>query len=643
VILKRYRADALAILCLLLVLGIDLALIRIGLDAQDEGYFVEQANRVVHSDVPYRDFDSLYTPALLYVHASLFGLLGDTHVVILRIAGLVARALLAGGLYLVCRPLARPALAVVPGLYVLLALDRLPLTWEPHPGWPSAALTVLTAWAFARLPYLRGRRRTCWLIGIGAAAALVFAFKQNAGAFLFLALIAFSAWQGISATRTAVTPGLRAVQLLVLGAILLAAAWLIRPHADVVIAAYFLVPLAAAGLAAIERSPVSGARRGLGSWVMLLLPLGVGFAVITLPWLAVLIAALGGRVELLKGFVGSVDQDLFWYPPQGPPGGGWASLLGFTVALLAAVRFRHNRPLLGVAVGALVAFAASAVLLTAEPGESVWLAIVLVPGRVAEGLPVLLPVACILAGAWQSMRSPATIATWRLRWITVAGALTFLTEYPRVDEVHLTWAACLPLATGAVLLDQLHMYLAARWRTGHVARGMLGVALLTVPVATVFPGISARGEGFFDLSSGGQLAPHLAHNWITLHLPSVDGVVVSDEQAGTLQAVVGTVDSNTAPGEPIFVYPSSPLLYVMAERPNPTRFAHLYPGAASTDELARVIATLDQTPVRVVVVSYADLAFWGPAAENAPLEAYLSQNYRERARFHEYRVFMRTS
>src|SRR5438445_2143315 len=154
-----WHADGLAIVCLLLVLGIDLALIRVGLDAQDEGYFLEQAIRVLHGDLPYRDFDSLYTPALLYLHASLFSLFGDSHVLILRATGLAARALLAGGLYLVCRPLVRPAIAVLPGLYILVALDRLPLTWEPHPGWPSAALTVLTVWAFGRLPQMRGRRR----------------------------------------------------------------------------------------------------------------------------------------------------------------------------------------------------------------------------------------------------------------------------------------------------------------------------------------------------------------------------------------------------------------------------------------------------------------------------------------------------
>jgi hypothetical protein len=126
-----------------------------------------------------------------------------------------------------------------------------------------------------------------------------------------------------------------------------------------------------------------------------------------------------------------------------------------------------------------------------------------------------------------------------------------------------------------------------------------------------------------------------------MQLPAVEGVLVADAQASTLQAVLGAVQSNTLPGEPIFVYPSSPLLYVMADRPNPTRFAHLYPGAASSDELEHIIAILNHTPVRVVVVSYAALSFWGPPAGNGLLEDFLSHNYSQRAHFREYRIFVR--
>src|SRR3984893_429273 len=51
------------------------AVLRVGIDDLDEGYFVQQGMRVLHGQIPYRDFQTLYTPGLLYVHAGLFGLL----------------------------------------------------------------------------------------------------------------------------------------------------------------------------------------------------------------------------------------------------------------------------------------------------------------------------------------------------------------------------------------------------------------------------------------------------------------------------------------------------------------------------------------------------------------------------------------
>jgi hypothetical protein len=89
------------------------------------------------------------------------------------------------------------------------------------------------------------------------------------------------------------------------------------------------------------------------------------------------------------------------------------------------------------------------------------------------------------------------------------------------------------------------------------------------------------------------------------------------------------------------VYPTSPLIYVLADRPNPTRFAHLYPGAATSSEVKDVIALLDRLPVPLVVVFESDLAFWGPPDENAPLETYLVDNYHQVAQFGEYRVLRR--
>ncbi|MCA1644314.1 MAG: hypothetical protein LC797_02210 [Chloroflexi bacterium] len=637
---RRWGEQIVALCCLLLVLAADLAIVRVGLDVVDDGYFIEQAARVVQGQLPYRDFDSLYTPALVYVHAAVLALFPGSPVVDVRIVGLVARLVLAAGLYLVCRPLVRPSLAVLPALYILVALDRLPGDWEPHPGWPSAALTVITAWAFTRLPTARVSRRNVLLVVIGALAGLVFAFKQNAGVLIGLALVASTAWQGIDGMRTDVTRALRTMQLLLLLLVIAATTWLVHPHARASILAYFLIPLLAAGCAALAPVRVSPTGRGLGSWFGVVGWLGLGWSIVTLPWLSALLAALDWHVVLLKGFVGVVNQEVLWSPLEGPAGGAWASLVGIGVGLLAVVHWRRRPWRCAGALVLVVAFGVSMVLLTGQAGEPMLVALVLAPGRAAAALDLFLPVVCIVAGAGLSLRPLPVRTAWWLRWMTVASALTFLTEYPRVDEVHLAWSAALPLATGAIVLARLCTELTHHWWLTGLSRYLLTSALLIVPVASVLDNVGIRSDGFVALSEGGLPLRLLTTTTLT-GPPTVDGMAVNVDQANSLIAAAQFVTAHTASGEAIFVYPTSPLLYVLADRPNPTRYAHLYAGAATPAELNQVIATLDETPVNLVVVSESDLDFWGLPGVNAPLETYLVDRYREIARFGPYLVLHR--
>jgi hypothetical protein len=643
--IERPRAwwgeELLALFSIIVALGADLLLVRVGLDSVDEGYFVEQARRVVSGQVPYRDFDSLYTPALLYVHAAMLAVFRDSPILDVRIVGLVARLVLAGGLYVLCRPLVRPAYAALPSLYILVALDRLPLTWEPHPGWPSAALSVVAALAYARLPLTTGFRQQLLLVTIGAVAALVFALKQNAGVLLGLALVVGAAWQGIDPQRTDVTRALRRLQLLLVALVVAVVAWLLRPHASPTILAFFLIPIVSAVFAAVLPVRVSATGRGIGSWLRVLGWLGLGWTTISLPWLLPLLVAIDWNVVLLKGFVGLVNQDLLWYPPQWPSGGAWASLLGLGVGVLALVRCRRRPFLCAIVLLVVLTFAASTVLLTREAGEPILVALALAPGRASDGLGLILPVVWIVASAFLSFGSMPAPTRWWLRWMTVASALTFLTEYPRVDDTHLAWSACLPLATGTVVLASFSRALTRRWRVTGAGRFLVTTALLLVPIAVGLRNMSTRSDGLAVLGDQGGLSVQFAPTTMLTDPRPVAGMIVSADQANTLVDAARFVAANTALGEAIFVFPTSPLVYVLADRPNPTRFDHLFPDAASPAEVDRVIATLDALPVRIVMVSETDLAFWGPPEGNAPLEAYLAGKYHQIGQFSEYRVLRR--
>jgi len=638
---QKRGEELVALVCLLAVLCADLVLIRFGLDAQDEGYFVEQATRVLHGQLPYRDFDSLYTPGLLYLHAAVLSVFGGSPLIDLRAVGLISRLVLGVGLYLVCRRLVRPAIAVLPSLFILVGLDRLPSTWEPHPGWPSAALTVIGVWAFMRLPELTGFRRAVLLIGLGTLAGLTFVFKQNAGVLLGLALVLGFAWQPRSVTRP-----LRVAQFALLVLTLAATLVLIRPHFDPVMALYLIVPLLAVGYAVLRQVRVDSDGATLASLIGAIACLGVGFCVVSLPWLVALMSALNWDLDLVKSFVGVTNQDVLWYPLKAPGATAWATLLGLALAMLLLVRAR--RWYAGVlALVLIVAFSVLMVTVTAEAGEPLSLAVLLAPGRAAYGWALTLPFVSMLAGAFLLATADLPPRTaWLLRWLAIASAVTFLTEYPRMDEVHLTWSACLPLATGAVALAYVFSDLARRWNTRGLARYVLAAALVLVPLATAARNIGVRTEGFVGLvdtslpENAGAGLKFAART--RLDAPSsVAGITVPTLEASRLIAASKYVSANTRPGEPIFVYPTAPLLYVLAERPNPVRFAHLYPGAASPAELAGVIGTLEATPVNLVVVSESQLLFWGRPAQNTELEEYLANNYAPVAQFGDYYVLRR--
>ena len=110
--------------------------------------------------------------------------------------------------------------------------------------------------------------------------------------------------------------------------------------------------------------------------------------------------------------------------------------------------------------------------------------------------------------------------------------------------------------------------------------------------------------------------------------------------AAELQGVVADIQRRTQPGEPIFVYPTSPLLYALAERPNPTQFDHLNPGAGTPRQIDGVLADLEAADVKLVVISDYWQTAWGPPGPNAPLEAWLDSRFAEVARYGAYRVLV---
>jgi hypothetical protein len=319
-----------------LLCGAYLWFARYGFDLMDEGYFMSHARRVELGALPYRDFSTPYTPGVFYLYAgAMHGFGAD--VVGLRWLHVAARAVVALGLYAAGRQLMPPLFAAVPPA-LIMAMDRVPELWSLHPGWYTAAATVLAVLAVAR--YVQDGRGG-WLLAAGVASGVGFAFKQNLAAFGLMAAL----WLLVVAERELpppAAPGGRAggalpgggpgpavavmaatrlaIQVAALVLLPVMAAMLIRAHWSELMLAIFVLPLAAVSGVAAARLALHGAdragttlRREVLFYARPLLVLA-GFGAVTVPWLALLVAALDGRLELLGSFVGDVDTAGYFRP-----------------------------------------------------------------------------------------------------------------------------------------------------------------------------------------------------------------------------------------------------------------------------------------------------------------------------------------
>jgi hypothetical protein len=135
-----------------------------------------------------------------------------------------------------------------------------------------------------------------------------------------------------------------------------------------------------------------------------------------------------------------------------------------------------------------------------------------------------------------------------------------------------------------------------------------------------------------------------------------DGVRVPERAARELEATVRAVQERVPPGDPIYVVPrradlvtaGNPLLYVLAERPNPTRYDIEAPGVVTTAPVQReIVGDLERTRPRVVVRDTSPItAAPEPSAAGRStgvtlLDDFLANAYREVERFGPYVVLER--
>jgi hypothetical protein len=228
--------------------------------------------------------------------------------------------------------------------------------------------------------------------------------------------------------------------------------------------------------------------------------------------------------------------------------------------------------------------------------------------------------------------TPTDEAVLRL-WYLTAGSALLLNQYPRMDVPHMVWSGGVLLVVGADLLHVWYQFLLRRLPTTRraVYRSVVRLSVVLLPLVAAVPQASDRLHGFcvFLMSQASEVSsrPGVLPRYVQLTPPSEGASVWAPaEQARPIQEVVSFLRQHTVPGEPIFAYPAIPGFYFLADRPNPTRFNHLFRGMASPRDQEEMIGQLEA--VRYIVWDAGGAHSWVSPVDNARLTEYILANFR---------------
>jgi hypothetical protein len=234
-------------------------------------------------------------------------------------------------------------------------------------------------------------------------------------------------------------------------------------------------------------------------------------------------------------------------------------------------------------------------------------------------------------GLWLALAvaTRAPLGLWAPFPLALAGLAYLLA---RADEFHLV-----PLA--AVLPVLLATAAAREWPAGR----RLAAVAVAVPLALV--ALDGLDRNRIDLID----APPLA----AIDVDVADGVKAPPGEARALERLVDDVRARVPEGRPIFVAnprhdlvrAGNPLVYVLAGRPNPTRYDVMQPGVVTTEEVQReIVRDLRRSGTELVVrwlspvAAEAEPNGAGRSSGVRILDRYLARRYVEAERFGDYAV-----
>src|SRR4051794_26640684 len=230
-------------------------------------------------------------------------------------------------------------------------------------------------------------------------------------------------------------------------------------------------------------------------------------------------------------------------------------------------------------------------------------------------------------------------------WVLLAGAALYLAARKALHLLPLVAVGVLYLAGRPDEFHLVPLSFALALALPAAARGPLRIALLVALGLIAFHGLERRV---------GQLRhpPDLA----TVPAPVADGVKTTTQDARDLRALLPRIHALAPNGTAIFVAPprfdkvrvGDPLLYVLADRPNPTRYDVIQPGVVTTANVQREIVRDLERARPPVLVRWLDPRARADEPNGSSdssgvhlLDAYLARNYGRPKRFGAYLMLVR--
>jgi len=209
------------------------------------------------------------------------------------------------------------------------------------------------------------------------------------------------------------------------------------------------------------------------------------------------------------------------------------------------------------------------------------------------------PFIALALTAWQAVRGPLPAATWVHLALLVA---LIPNLFPRTDWGHLVYV--LPAAVVQLCLIARPLPEAGRQRASIVAlAGGLGVVVLSI------------GSWLYVRSEPARFGPALPIRPVNVML-----------RGPVLPRVIHAIRNRVAPGEPIFVARSEPLVYYATSTSNPTPYSGVIPGIRERQERT-IVEGLEQ--VRYAVMSDIDQPLFLYYSDELPaVWSYLERYFR---------------